>query len=276
MYKPKNNFLSYYTPSAEIKKADAKKILANLLEGLGVEELNKLYSATEVTPIQTKAPSENTSASIEPKAVSQEPKEVKEVKDPVDLASLILKQDPADPKKLIVQLDGTEDKQAQKQQYTVVFNKAVEATPIAEEIRRRKLMSDPCESIEDEYEESETTEEEDKEHIKESDKLEASKEDASEATEDVLCSGDYDPLESAPPLQLKSDESNGFEDMIDAIKQHSGGMMSSVQIAPNMLRPKSKSAVGPSKRDAIRSIEEDPYGLSVVGLDNDIGMNLLN
>lgn len=47
MYKPRKNFLSYEVPSAEAKKADAKKILSSIFEALSVEELNALYQPTD-------------------------------------------------------------------------------------------------------------------------------------------------------------------------------------------------------------------------------------
>lgn len=72
----------------------------------------------------------------------------------------------------------------------------------------------------------------------------------------------YDFLQSAPPLDLTSDLQN-------TVLARGQGMMPSVQITPGMALPTSH------KGEDIKSVEEDPEGFSVVGLDNDIGMNML-
>jgi hypothetical protein len=47
MYKPRNNFLSYQVPSADAKKAEAKKILSSLLESSALDALDSLYQPKE-------------------------------------------------------------------------------------------------------------------------------------------------------------------------------------------------------------------------------------
>jgi hypothetical protein len=74
---------------------------------------------------------------------------------------------------------------------------------------------------------------------------------------------DYDCLDSAPPLDLSSDLQN-------TILQRGQGMITSVQKSNNILAP-----VAMQTRDHIKGIEDDIEGYSVVGLDNDIGMNML-
>lgn len=74
----------------------------------------------------------------------------------------------------------------------------------------------------------------------------------------------YDFLSSAPPLDLSADLQN-------VVASKGQGMMGNIQITPGFALQK-ETAPG---MDAIQSIEDDPYGMSVVGLDNDIGMNML-
>lgn len=81
-------------------------------------------------------------------------------------------------------------------------------------------------------------------------------------------SDDYDFLSSAPQLDLTSD----IQELEDIVRDNSQGMMPSVQTVSNMTpNPKPMSRPIVVKHDSIRSIEEDPDGWSVIGMENDFG-----
>ena len=66
--------------------------------------------------------------------------------------------------------------------------------------------------------------------------------------------------------------------MMDAINKASQGMMPNIMINPtiNVMSDKPLGSITPMhKGDRIQKIEDDLDGLSVVGLDNDIGSRLL-
>jgi len=76
---------------------------------------------------------------------------------------------------------------------------------------------------------------------------------------------EYDILLAAPPLDLSNDE------YLNTVKQHSQGMM---PVVIKQELPLNNVSIIPNK-DNIMSFEEDPDGLSVVGLNNEIGIRFL-
>lgn len=105
------------------------------------------------------------------------------------------------------------------------------------------------------------------------DKVVISLDKSKRASEDV-----YDPLESAPPLDLSNDESDNIEgedrinQLLDIVKSNSGGIMPNVVAISGQPLPTDRVLI---KQDNIRSVEEDPEGFSVVGMDNDIGSMMM-
>lgn len=201
MYKPRKNFLSYEVPSADSKKAEAKRILSSMFETLSVDELNKLYQPKEVN----KVPDVKPIAMDTPVAATQ--------LQPVSDTLVTVGKLPMEDDQVVVDV---------KKPVKVVFRDST-GTNIRE---NAAVLDDEVISQEDAPEE------------------------------------DYDFLQSAPPLDLSSELQN-------TVLARGQGMMPSVQVTPGMVLPVSH------KGEAIKSVEDDPEGLSVVGLDNDIGMNML-
>lgn len=176
----RKNFLQYEVSSAESKKADAKKILSDIMETLSLPQLNALYQNKEVIDTQVK-PTKDV-----PLTTSVAASNLKPVSDTLAVMGTL----PGEDDKIVIGL---------KKPLQVVF-----------------------------------------------------RDDSEEAVDDAAITESYDFLDSAPPLDL----SNDF-----------------VQGRPQSPRPPS---VNSSQPNQIRSIEEDIEGYSVVGMDNDIGMNMLS
>ena len=211
MYKPRKNFLSYQVPSAEFKKAEAKKILSSLLETSALDALDKLYQPKEFDASKRVATTE----------LPFDPSSAANNLEPVSDTLLTVGKLPTEQDTVVIGV---------KKPIQVVFKDDSYATkPLKEDLT---VVDDdviaPIETA----------------------PVEVQKE-----------MEEYDCLDSAPPLDLSSDLQN-------TVMQRGQGMMTSVRL---------NNATVPTMQngDRIKSVEDDIEGYSVVGLDNDIGMNML-
>jgi hypothetical protein len=86
---------------------------------------------------------------------------------------------------------------------------------------------------------------------------------------------DYDPLALLPPLDLSNDVQK-------AVSDAQQGMMPNIRVLPTDIEQIQVLRDGPigtvkyaSVPSTIKGIEEDPYGLSVVGLENDLALKMM-
>jgi hypothetical protein len=214
MYKQRKNFLSYQVPSADSKKAEAKKILSSILESSAIAALDSLYQPKEFDQSQRVAPKELPFS--QPAAASN--------LEPVSDTLLTVGKLPTEGGAVVIGV---------KKPIQVVFKDESATNSLKEDIT-----------------------------IVEDDVL-APVEEAPIEVQKKLEDEDYDCLESAPPLDLSSDLQN-------TVLQRGQGMITSVQMSNNVLSPAAMQT-----GDRIKGIEDDIEGYSVVGLDNDIGMNML-
>ena len=215
MYKQRTKFLSYQVPSADSKKAEAKKILSSILESSAIAALDSLYQPKEFDQSQRVAPKELPFS--QPAAASN--------LEPVSDTLLTVGKLPTEGGAVVIGV---------KKPIQVVFkDESATANPLKEDIA-----------------------------IVEDDVL-APVEEAPVEVQKKLEDEDYDCLDSAPPLDLSSDLQN-------TVLQRGQGMITSVQMSNNILAPAAMQT-----GDRIKGIEDDIEGYSVVGLDNDIGMNML-
>lgn len=119
------------------------------------------------------------------------------------------------------------------------------------------------------------SDEDEDEDDKKEDKEEDKKDKDTKDKEDDEDTEEYDELASLPPLDLSND-------IHKAVQDAQQDMMPNIRVLPTDIQKlevmrdgpigKIKSVGAPSK---IRSIEDDPYGLSVVGMDNDMALRLM-
>lgn len=237
----RKNF-SIYANTHNDLRIEAKKILSSIFETLSVEELDSLYTPTEVKPNEVK-PEVSLKHTVLP-FTSQEP-----------IINQPLSPIPAD-MATVGKIAGQDKLEiATKKPIKVVFKDASGA-PLntndmmegAEIIDGKVVISVP-----------------------------KSKE----------CEQDYDFLSSAPPLDLTSDPDAGssvieeppveIKALTDIVKAASDGMMPTVVAISGQPLPTDRVRIAPHQvsKDAIRPIEEDPEGFSVVGMDNDIGVDFM-
>ena len=266
MYVQRKNFNLLDVPSANKKKAEAKKILSSIMEVTSLEALNNLYQDKEVPKdhILNQPTSTQTVPSRELKftslsAAGDDEAQIKKVYDD----TLVL---------------GVADKRNNKP-YKVIFTELPNENEVATEMTEAtEVLEDevlvPMEFAPEEVQKDSKNEEEtesDEEKIKEHDEEEATesdeekiKEHDEEGGEDEVGEGEYDPLEELPPLDLSAD-------MMDAINKASQGMMPNIMINPtiNVMSDKPLGSITPMhKGDRIQKIEDDLDGLSLVGFSN--------
>ena len=266
MYVQRKNFNLLDVPSANKKKAEAKKILSSIMEVSSLEALNNLYQDKEVPKdhILNQPTSTQTVPSRELKftslsAAGDDEAQIKKAYDD----TLVL---------------GVADKRNNKP-YKVIFTELPNENEVATEMTEAtEVLEDevlvPMEFAPEEVQKDSKNEEEtesDEEKIKEHDEEEATesdeekiKEHDEEGGEDEVGEGEYDPLEELPPLDLSAD-------MMDAINKASQGMMPNIMINPtiNVMSDKPLGSITPMhKGDRIQKIEDDLDGLSLVGFSN--------
>ena len=246
MYKQRKNFFSSYTPAAELKKIEAKKILSSMFEGLDTATLTSLYQNEE-------EPKEN---KFNPPSVPQ-----------IDPSSVEIKfEDPNNRTATQQELQKVYDSTVVSgKPFKITFSDIAPAKPIENTID--DPLREETEMLEDEvlvpmeYAPEETKEHEEKEKSEEDKEKEEPEEDEEK---------EYDFMSELPKLDLSAD-------MLDAINKAGQGMMGTVMINPtiNVLKDGPHSPVVPIHNGSkIKSIEDDLEGLSVAGLDNDIAFKL--
>ena len=256
MYIQRNNFSIFEVPSAKNKKAEARKVLLSILEVTSLEDLNSLYQEKEV-PEEHKLHQDTTAQAIPG--------------DDIKFATLSTVHD--DDAQLRKTYDdtivlGVSDKRNSKP-YKVIFTELpdpnapvnqemTEALAVLEDEVLVPLSAAPLE-VRKEIESDEEDEEEAEEKESETDE-----ENEEEAEEDEF--SEYDPLAELPKLDLSAD-------MLAAINKSSQGMMPNVTILANNVN--FGGAKPSSGKETIQSIEDDPYGFSVVGMDNPYADKLL-
>jgi hypothetical protein len=199
-------------PSADAKKAEAKKILSSLLESSALDALDSLYQPKEFDATKRIAPAE----------LPFDPSTAANNLAPVSDTLLTVGKLPNEPDTVVIGV---------KKPIQVVFKDDSYATkPLKEEVAVVDDILAPVETA----------------------PVEVQKE-----------IEDYDCLNSAPPLDLSSDLQN-------TVMQRGQGMITSVQISNAGIMPATMQT-----GDRIKGVEDDIEGYSVVGLDNDIGMNML-
>ncbi len=92
------------------------------------------------------------------------------------------------------------------------------------------------------------------------------------------CEDDYDFLSSAPPLDLSNDvrdteQAEQIKALTDLVQSSSGGMMPKVVAVSGQPLPTDRVFI--ANQETIKPIDEDPEGFSVVGMDNDIGIDFM-
>lgn len=245
MPKTRKNFLSYDLPNSESKRDEARKILSSVFENLGGGELNALYKPEAPTP------STVLKHTILP--FDQIGKVPLQPMTPVPTALASMEKFPGEDK---IQINT-------KKPIKVVFKDDSGQFPpeqLPGEIQENASVVDDKVIIPIDFH-SESSEDSDKEDSK-----------------------DYDFLSSAPPLDLSEDpfkEDSPNKQLTDLVTARAQGMMPSVvavsgqPLPTDMVRIPKPSSPKKFTRDAVRSIEEDPSGLSIVDMDMDIGTAML-
>lgn len=300
MQKAKNNFHStYISKDSTFSTKNAKDILLSVLEELSMPSITTDFGGSN--------PNQKTQASV---AQAQETlKQSQSVQQPTpqltmsqadfdklpdaDPGTVIVKQGPdgkyyyytADPTKLAyinpVPSAGTKPPvqaaaKVAEAVYDFLHNSILEDNDVIAPIEdldnpnadshvavvKIKVEVEPVDEDEDEEEEEKPKK---KKKKKEKEKDEDEEEDE----------GPYDPLAHLPPLDLS-------DDVQAAVANAQQGMMPNIRVMPTDMEQIQALRDGPigtvktvGVPSRIKGIEEDPYGLSVVGLDNDIALRMM-
>jgi hypothetical protein len=126
-----------------------------------------------------------------------------------------------------------------------------------------------------EVENKDEDEEEEEKPKKKKNKEKNNDNDDDDVDEDDEDDKDYDPLALLPPLDLSND-------IQKAVSDAQQGMMPNIRVLPTDMDQIQALRDGPigtvkyvSAPATVKGIEEDPYGLSVVGLENDLALKMM-
>ena len=254
MYKQRKNFSTLDIPSADKKRLEAKQIFSSIMEALSVEQVNALYQQKQVPEENKYTPATTAPNTPELKfdtlqAPATTDAELKKTYDDTLVLGI------TKPYKVVFTDLAPSNPSALKEDIEVEMLDDEVLVPMEADKTKTKKEDDKAEedseTAHEEHEENETKEEEEKEH--------------EDGEEDETGNEDYNFLDSLPQLDLSSD-------MIDAVNKAGQGI---VMINPNVtINVDSGKIPEMHKGEKIKSVEDDLDGLSVVGLDNDLGMKL--